>query len=98
MPDLFQNHMSTRHTIRAHAQELEINRTKIKGGCWSGRKVVTHNSESDLPLLIRGCKGSLSLYSVAYLNSKNQPFILLNHEALNQAMKGNKEKKEPFRK
>ena len=29
-----------------------INRTKIKGGCQSGRKVVTHNSKSDLPLAI----------------------------------------------
>ena len=27
-----------------------IERTKIKGGCQSGRKVVTHNSKSDLPL------------------------------------------------
>ena len=30
---------------------FEINRTQIKGGCQSGRKVVTHNSKSDLPLL-----------------------------------------------
>ena len=40
--------MSIIHTIRAHAQE-EINRTKIKGQ--SGRKVVTHDSKSGLPLL-----------------------------------------------
>ena len=32
-------------------KKFEINRTKIKGGCKSGRKVVTHNSKSDLPLL-----------------------------------------------
>ena len=31
-------------------KKLEINRTKIKGGCKSGIKVVTHNSKSDLPL------------------------------------------------
>ena len=31
-------------------KKLEINRTKIKGDCQSGRKVVTHNSKSDLPL------------------------------------------------
>ena len=43
--------MSTSHTIRAHAQEVEINRTKIKGGCQSERKVVTNNSKSDLPLI-----------------------------------------------
>ena len=30
-------------------KKFEINRTKIKGGCQSGRKVVTHNSKSDLP-------------------------------------------------
>ena len=27
-----------------------MNQTKIKGGCQSGRKVVPHNSKSDLPL------------------------------------------------
>ena len=31
-------------------KKFEINRTKIKGGCQSGRKVVPHNSKSDLPL------------------------------------------------
>ena len=31
-------------------KKFEINRTKIKGGCQLGRKVVTHNSKSDLPL------------------------------------------------
>ena len=31
-------------------KKLEINWTKIKGGCQSGRKVVTHSSKSDLPL------------------------------------------------
>ena len=27
-----------------------MNQTKIKGDCQSGRKVVTYNSKSDLPL------------------------------------------------
>ena len=31
-------------------KKFEINWTKIKGGCQSGRKVVTYNSKSDLPL------------------------------------------------
>ena len=31
-------------------KKFEINRTKIKGGCQSGKKVVTHNSKRDLPL------------------------------------------------
>ena len=40
---LLQNHMSTSHTIRAHAQEL-----------WdkSSERKVTHNSKSDLPLVV----------------------------------------------
>ena len=33
----------------ASAQVI-VNETKIKGGCQSGRKVVTHDSKSDLPL------------------------------------------------
>ena len=33
-------------------KKFEINRTKIKGGCQSGTKVETHNSKSDLPLVI----------------------------------------------
>ena len=32
-------------------KKFEINRTKIKGGCQSGRKKVSHNSKSDLPLV-----------------------------------------------
>ena len=32
-------------------KKFEISRTKIKGSCQSGRKVVTHNSDSDLPLV-----------------------------------------------
>ena len=31
-------------------KKFEINQTKIKGGCQSGRKVVTHDSKSNLPL------------------------------------------------
>ena len=30
--------------------DFEVNQTKIRGGCQSGRKVVTHNSKSDLLL------------------------------------------------
>ena len=30
---------------------FETNRTKIKGGRQSGKKVLTHNSKSDLPLV-----------------------------------------------
>ena len=31
-------------------KKFEINQTKIKGSCQSGRKVVTNDSKSDLPL------------------------------------------------
>ena len=31
-------------------KKFEVNQTKIKGGSQSGRKVVAHNSKSDLPL------------------------------------------------
>ena len=33
-------------------KKLEINHTKIKGCYQSGRKVVTHNFKSDLPLVM----------------------------------------------
>ena len=32
-------------------KKFEINWTKIKGDCQSGRKVVPHDSKSDLPLV-----------------------------------------------
>ena len=31
-------------------KKFKINRTKIKGSCQSGRKVVIHDPKSDLPL------------------------------------------------
>ena len=31
-------------------KRFEINRTKNKGSCQSGRKVVTHDTNSDFPL------------------------------------------------
>ena len=33
-------------------KKFETNQTKIKGGCQSGRKVVPHDSDSDLPLTL----------------------------------------------
>ena len=44
--------------------KFEINRTKIKGGCKWGRKVVTHNSKSDLPLAVRKHSNSLWSFSL----------------------------------
>ena len=34
----------------AGPRDFKVNLTKIKGGCLLGRKVVTYNSKSDLPL------------------------------------------------
>ena len=34
----------------AQSCDFEVNQTKIKGGHQSGRKVVPHDSKSDLPL------------------------------------------------
>ena len=35
----------------ASAHEIfEVNQTKVKGGCQSGRKVVPNDCKSDLPL------------------------------------------------
>ena len=34
-------------------KKFEINHTKIKSSCQSGRKKVTHNSKSDLPLILK---------------------------------------------
>ena len=33
-------------------KKFQINRTKIKGGCQSARKVVAYNSKSDFPLVL----------------------------------------------
>ena len=33
--------------------DFEVNQTKVKGGCQSGRKVVPHDSKSDLPLVVQ---------------------------------------------
>ena len=49
-------------------KKFKINRRKIKGGCQSGRKVVTHNSKSDLfltDLITRWC--CLHTYVSTYL-------------------------------
>ena len=57
-------------------KKFEINRTKIKGGYQLGRKVVTHNSKSDLHLCIkRKC------VCLIFLNS-----YFSRHETLNHAI------------
>ena len=52
-------------------KKFEINRTKIKGSCQLGRKVVTHNSKSDLTLVeIVLCISNLSL-CIGHTNALN---------------------------
>ena len=46
-------------------KKFEINRTKIKGSCQSGRKKVTHNSKSDLPLVFNK-KNKRTIYNTHF--------------------------------
>ena len=46
-------------------KKFEINQKKMKGGCQSGRTVVTHNSKSDLPLAKHALKNKA--YASTYL-------------------------------
>ena len=46
-------------------KKFDINLTKIKGSCQSGRKVVTHDSNSDSPLVTgKGIKKQKNMYVV----------------------------------
>ena len=45
-------------------KKFEMNRTKIKDGCQSGKKAVTHNSKSDLPWL--GCFARVAIHNDAF--------------------------------
>ena len=54
-------------------KNFEINRTKIKGGCQSGRKVVTKNFKSDLPL------ASLQFSEFKYYSNALYSFVT-NHQ------------------
>ena len=38
-------------TNKNSSYDFEVNQTKIKGDCQSGRKVVPHDSNSDFPLV-----------------------------------------------
>ena len=71
-------------------KKFEINRSKIKDGCQSGRKLVTHNSKSDLPLvedlkirqsLLTVLYSLPSLISKCYLSTYGPEFLHYNLEA-----------------
>ena len=62
-------------------KKFEINRTKIKDGCQSGREVVTHNSKSDLLvaslLSASGLKINVSLEKNIRVKYSVSRFLLL---------------------
>ena len=63
-------------------KNFEINRTKIKGGCQSGIKAVTHNSKSDLPLVwvleVLVSVGYEIIYNEMVVNKKERFFQKLS--------------------
>ena len=61
-------------------KKFEINQTKIKGGCQLGRKVVTHNSKSHLPLIRK--LFSLDFKSLKSSLSQNFKIVTLSSEAI----------------
>ena len=58
-------------------KKFEINQTKNKGGCQSGRKVVAHNSNSDLPLIT--CCFCKSAKSMTVSTILCESLLLSNH-------------------
>ena len=62
-------------------KKFEINQTKVKVGCQLGRKVVTHNSKSDLPLselnLSNIFHPILSVLIGTYLSCDKKSFTLI---------------------
>ena len=65
-------------------KKFDINRTKIKGGCQSGRKVVTHNSKSDLGTSINM---NLLKFSKGESEKKNDPVQQKHGEQLLRKIK-----------
>ena len=58
-------------------KKFEINPTKVKGSFYSGRKVVTHDSKSDLPLVTyiyfqNGCFYVVVVFSAKVLSHVEQ--------------------------
>ena len=67
--------------------KFEINLTTIKGGCQLGRKVVTNNSKSDLPLGDFSLFGCLSFYIFTVLKNLRAGSIgqdIIKYEFSNQ--------------
>ena len=53
-------------------KKFDINQTKIKGDCQSGRKVLTHDSKSDLPLAAKTARWNFQKsYTINNLEVEN---------------------------
>ena len=63
--------MTSAHVI------FEVNQTKIKGGCQSGRKVVPHDSKSDLPLHRNGITAPLVYLSRVSTTIESIPILTM---------------------
>ena len=64
-------------TSRSHEhmhKKFKMNRTKFKGGCQSGRKLVTHNAKSDLPLVYVHCLLANGIIELLIQDTNLQPF------------------------
>ena len=66
-------------------KKFEVNQTKIKGGCQSGRKVVAHNSKSDLPLGMYYCMNQQSWKKV---KGTDLPHIITAAKAIIEIQSG----------
>ena len=60
-------------------KKFEMNWTKIKGSCQSARKVVTHDSKSDLPLI-------LMIFKITYYKNTSFHFSNVSFETLAAAL------------
>ena len=61
-------------------KKFEINRTKIKGGCQSGRKVVPYDSKSDLPLQHFILRYSLYAIFLCFFLDKTEKNAITSHK------------------
>ena len=77
--------MSSSLQLEHMHKKFEINGTKIKGGCQSRRKVVAHNSKSDLPLvssLMTGCHAFLTMRLLFICTCLTAGYCMLLHVLL----------------
>ena len=63
-------------------KKFEVNWTKIKGCCQSGRKVITHDSKSDLPLALSASEKNTHMHEVVFyatrIQCKSRGYVIRN--------------------